>query len=262
MFKSTMVKAGYLKPYLSLCSGLFGLVGLAGLTALGGYSLAYANVQTVSQYDVQALYQSSMDRAQLYQPQALNLLAQGNEHAKEHEAHAKAIAQSGIEKAQAFMQQAIDQSSVLSTEFKGVMVFVSFSMPDELLKLIIKQADQLAIPVLVQGFYKDDFRATVKRIEQIILPDGLDTKNPPKGGFSFDPMRFKQYGIEQVPAFVVANPKDVCKSAKIEDCIADQSMFDVVYGNLSVKDGLSILYNKGSDQFKPVLAEVLAKAKP
>ncbi|WP_150469074.1 type-F conjugative transfer system pilin assembly protein TrbC [Cysteiniphilum sp. SYW-8] len=173
---------------------------------------------------------------------------------------------------QDYMDDIRQQLVTPNEDFHGVYIFASLGMPIETLRVLNKQAAALKIPLLIQGLYGDSFESTYARIEQILLPEGRDEFNPkipPVGGFAIDPLRFKQFKITQVPAFVISHNVPACvpaSSAKAQqnnpfeyDC--PLPVYDVVYGNISVYDALSILYKKSGEAFKSSLSILLDKAR-
>lgn len=94
-------------------------------------------------------------------------------------------------------------------------VFVSFSMPDQLLQQTLSESARLNIPVFLNGLIDNSMPATVQRIQAL-------SKTVPNLNLQIDPTAFERFGIKQVPALVVDNGKT----------------FDVLYGNLSLRDGL------------------------
>lgn len=105
------------------------------------------------------------------------------------------------------------------------IIFVSFSMPSLSLKQIIQDAHRYQIPVVMRGLYKNSFRQTLEKLFDLIKEDN-------KGGVSINPVWFKKYNINTVPALVVSD-------ARTQD-------FNVVYGNIPLKTALTIIVNKGS----------------
>ncbi|WP_440998345.1 type-F conjugative transfer system pilin assembly protein TrbC [Cysteiniphilum litorale] len=173
---------------------------------------------------------------------------------------------------QDYMDDIRQQLVTPSEDFHGFYIFASLGMPIETLRVLNKQAAALKIPLLIQGLYGDSFESTYARIEQILLPEGRDKFNPkarPVGGFAIDPLRFKQFKIAQVPAFVISHNMPACvpaSSAKAQqnnpfeyDC--PLPVYDVLYGNISVYDALSILYKKSGEAFKSSLSILLDKAR-
>lgn len=94
-------------------------------------------------------------------------------------------------------------------------VFVSFSMPERLLQQTLSESARLNIPALLNGLVDNSMPKTVQRIQVL-------SKTVPNLNLQIDPTAFERFGIKQVPALVVDNGKT----------------FDVLYGNLSLSDGL------------------------
>lgn len=116
---------------------------------------------------------------------------------------------------------------------RGVMVFVSLTMPNIALKQLLEQSNKLQIPLVIRGVLPQGFRGTLTRINKL-----LDQKNGEKvnSGFAINPEWFKTFDIESVPAFVTIKdgkclPKSPCYS----------NDFDILYGNISMYDALEIL---------------------
>jgi conjugal transfer pilus assembly protein TrbC len=99
-------------------------------------------------------------------------------------------------------------------------VFVSFSMPDSLLRATFNEAYKLNIPVIFKGLYHNDLRETMHKIYEVLEQDTE---------VLIDPRLFSQYGIKVAPALV--NSQGSC--------------FDVIYGNLKLESGLKILKTQG-----------------
>jgi conjugal transfer pilus assembly protein TrbC len=96
-----------------------------------------------------------------------------------------------------------------------IYVFVSFSMPEQLLSELVNESARLRIPALLNGLIDNSMPKTVKKMEQL-------AKSVPGFNLQIDPTAFERFGIQQVPALVVEH----------------QSHFDVLYGNLTLKEGL------------------------
>lgn len=120
---------------------------------------------------------------------------------------------------------------------KGVMVFVSLSMPDTSLQQLLMQSADLQVPLIVRGVLPTGFTGTVKRMNKLIN----NKDKPINSGFAINPQWFTQFGITQVPAFVAIKPG---KCQAKQSCSPDD--FDVVYGNVSLYDALALLSQHGS----------------
>lgn len=101
-------------------------------------------------------------------------------------------------------------------------VFISFSMPNALIEAICQEAANHDTPVYLNGLIDDDMRKTLSRIFKY-------SQKFPNLSVQIDPFAFEQYGIDRVPALVVAN----------------DNQFDVLYGNVRMDDGLLWLKRKG-----------------
>ncbi|WP_203368730.1 type-F conjugative transfer system pilin assembly protein TrbC [Cysteiniphilum marinum] len=292
-FKSLTLRA-FFKPRLGI---------LVLLTLFSVSNSVYADTNGYSQVEVQALKQKANNLAKAYYQEVTALSQTATDKALNYQDYARDYAKFGLTKlkeAQSqfedYMGNMRDQLVNPSDDFHGVYIFASLGMPLESLRALNKQAAALHIPVLIQGLYGDSFKTTFARINTVMFPDGVrqfNPKNPPMGGFAIDPLRFKQFNITRVPAFVVSqeiapcvpesnniedvkdvtsleleNVKGITNIKNVENIKNKQSNFaydcptplhDVLYGNISVQDALSILYKKGSDVFKSNLARLLDK---
>ena len=113
-----------------------------------------------------------------------------------------------------FMQQA---AASVTTQ-----VFVSFSMPELLLEQILSESARYHIPAVINGLIENSMPKTIQRIEAL-------SKAVPNLNLQIDPTAFERFSIQQVPALVVDNGHD----------------FDVLYGNLSLSEGLMRIAGHG-----------------
>ena len=116
--------------------------------------------------------------------------------------------------------------SKTSFALAAVHVFVSFSMPDTLLTQTLRQAQQLSLPVYLRGLHKNSMKLTANKIMEY-------TQVVPNLSLQIDPTLFDKYDIQQVPAVVADNGE----------------VFDVIYGNLKVKEALSRIESLGESGF-------------
>ena len=112
--------------------------------------------------------------------------------------------------------------SLATNALPKIQVFVSFSMPETLLKETLAESARFKIPANLNGLYENSFPATVKKIM------GL-SKEIPELNLQIDPTAFERFGITHVPAFVVEK----------------ENTFDVIYGNLTLKEALTRIKNSG-----------------
>ena len=129
----------------------------------------------------------------------------------------------------------------------GAILFVSLGMPKKLLRQYLRESQTYGMPVVIRGLIHNNFRATMSYIYSLIKGRHLP-------GISIDPVWFRQFGITQVPALVVTSNPHHCVSART--C---QQPFDVVYGNLSIKDLLTKIADDGQDA-RQVAKTILGEA--
>lgn len=107
-----------------------------------------------------------------------------------------------------------------------VSVYVSFSMPKQLLIETLKESAQLQIPAYINGLYRDSMNETALKVMEL-------SKRIPNLNLNIDPLRFERFGIHQVPALVVDDGK----------------AFDVIYGHLTIQEGLDRMAGRGEVDF-------------
>ena len=115
-----------------------------------------------------------------------------------------------------------------------VSVFVSFSMPKQLLTETLQESARLHIPALLNGLIVNSMPQTIKEIQAL-------SEAVPNLNLQIDPTAFERFGIQQVPALVVEQGK----------------AFDVLYGNLTLKEGLMRLATQGESGFSVLEARRL-----
>lgn len=104
----------------------------------------------------------------------------------------------------------------------SAQVFVSFSMPQKLLEQTLKDCARFHVPAYLQGLHHNSMKETALIIMEL-------SKAVPSLNLQIDPTAFERFGIKQVPALVVSN----------------ESNFDVIYGHLSLSEGLNRIVNRG-----------------
>ncbi len=125
-----------------------------------------------------------------------------------------------------------------------LLVFVSFSMPEQSLKLWAEQAVKINGKLLLRGFIDDSLQKTTEETLRLFKDLRVD--------FLIHPEDFEKFNIQTVPAVVIANP-DNCFE---ERCPAPE--FDVVYGDTSIEDALKRIASHGEHNQK--VAQELLKA--
>ena len=117
-------------------------------------------------------------------------------------------------------------------------IFVSLSMPDDLIQQYLDQALKHNGRVVIRGFYKGSFAETTKRLAGLISEDEIR-----RIGVNIDPRAFETFGVETVPAIALAEkPLVRCET---EDCVLDVGAYDIIYGAVSVEYALERFASQG-----------------
>ncbi len=109
----------------------------------------------------------------------------------------------------------IKNSSCSKNKKNGFRIFVSLSMPKSLLEQYDKQAKQIGAKLVIRGFKNNSFKETIQYTQKIAM--------------EVDPMAFRKFSVTSVPSFV----------------LSDNSKFDKIIGNVSIKYALEQFEAKG-----------------
>lgn len=116
---------------------------------------------------------------------------------------------------------------LLSAERNNILVFISFSIPETSLKQWLSQANKIGAPVVLRGFVNNSFKETAADLQAVI--------GNTRTGVQIDPPSFEKYHITQVPAVVMTT---------------QTGNFDVVYGNASLDDALTLFTEQGAPEIQ------------
>lgn len=127
----------------------------------------------------------------------------------------------------------------------GVMVFVSFSIPDLPLKELVVDAREAGVPVVLQGFVDGSLEQTARRMADLIgHTDGPGAQAEALGGVIIDPRAFRVFEVHHVPTFIsTAHPLPDCDGL---DCSAPPPPHDRIAGNMSLAAALEALAREGT----------------
>ena len=100
--------------------------------------------------------------------------------------------------------------------------FLSSSIPEKTLVALMQSAEKIQVPVYFRGLVSDSMEKTAKYIQYLSSKYGVS-------GVQIDPVRFSEYQINNVPAYV-------------EKCGAK---FDVVFGNVSIENSQMMIKKRG-----------------
>lgn len=128
------------------------------------------------------------------------------------------------------------QASQADKPEQGAAYFISFSIPEEGLKRMLRETRRYGIPATLRGMRDNDLKATADAVLSLVKDSVTD-------GVQIDPTLFTKYDIRSVPALVV-----YCRQG-----------YDVIRGNLRVKQALEKVATAGD--CRQAAGEILQKNK-
>ena len=114
----------------------------------------------------------------------------------------------------------------------AVYVAVSFSMPPEALRQVVRDAHTAGVTVVIRGLVDNSFKATMRKAVGVFQKGDL-------AGISIDPKVFKAFGVTSTPTFIAAS--DHVRACPSLDCQPTPPEFDKVEGNISLAAALKEL---------------------
>ena len=120
------------------------------------------------------------------------------------------------------LRQQQAQHEAAAEKTPPALYFVSFSIPKEGLQAMLDEAASLKVTATIRGLIDNDFRKTAAQMLEL-------SKQNNKIGVQIDPMVFKQFNIQAVPALVVTCP----------------GHYDVISGNIRIRDALRRIAREG-----------------
>jgi len=93
------------------------------------------------------------------------------------------------------------------------LIFVSFSIPEEDLRGLLREAAKTGSPVVLRGMVDNSMKRTVERLGALLGKDTASSSEP-SPSIAIDPTLFERFKIDHVPAFVLpASAADPCTSS-------------------------------------------------
>jgi conjugal transfer pilus assembly protein TrbC len=118
-----------------------------------------------------------------------------------------------------------------------VYVAVSLSMPRSSLRQLARDAHTAGAVLVIRGLVDNSFIKTQRLLKEVFV-EGEEA------GLVIDPRVFQQFKVNEVPA-VIAAPKEVQSCEDGLDCVRTDVPYDVVRGNISLQQALTLLAQKG-----------------
>jgi conjugal transfer pilus assembly protein TrbC len=152
--------------------------------------------------DFEYLVQRSMETAKTSQDETQQAIAHSRDfaarfHSKAEEVvdHSKDIMQKESAKKPCRTCKGSVVSTLEKPQGEQLIVFVSFSMPDEALKYLYYHVAKEGGRLVIRGLLNDSFQQTKAKLEQLGI------------GIDIDPPLFEEFNVKRVPTFVFGNQK-------------------------------------------------------
>lgn len=117
----------------------------------------------------------------------------------------------------------------------SILIFVSFSMPEKSLEAYLRDASKINASVVIRGLIDNSFQKTFQRMAVLVKSSG-------GSGVELNPLWFKRFGIDRVPAVVIVPKGSTCFDN--QTCQREKD-FDVMTGDITLTAALYEIRDKG-----------------
>lgn len=114
----------------------------------------------------------------------------------------------------------------------GLLVFISFSLPEPTLQRLVEQAARAHAVLVVRGFINGSLRDTVARAHAVIGNRAV--------AFQIDPRAFDRYAIRATPSFVLRDTAAAAPACASGSCAADDA-YVMTAGDVSLDYALAFM---------------------
>lgn len=140
------------------------------------------------------------------------------------------------------------------------LIFISFSMSEELIKNYIAEAKLYGGVLVLRGLINNSLKQTVTKLQEIEgIADKIDKDTKSNLSIIIHPHLFKLYDVKQVPAIVISKDNAGC-ILKYDDCSALYE-YDKIYGSVTIEYALEEVKRSGIPSIKPIATKILSKKK-
>lgn len=137
------------------------------------------------------------------------------------------------------LQLNIPQGSTAGDGDPPPLVFISFSMPEESLRTLLRDAVPMGSPLVLRGMVDNSMKRTVERIGDL-LNDGKSGKDGADGStpsLAIDPTLFERFAVDKIPTFVL--PLDAATPCTPTGCPVPDHL--KLAGDVSLAYALSLM---------------------
>lgn len=127
-----------------------------------------------------------------------------------------------------------DSKTLKSSDSPNLIIFISFSMPEKSIVNILQNAKKIHASVIIRGLIHNSFKETFAKMALIVKEAG-------GGGVELNPLVFRKFNIQKVPAIVVLPSSDTCRLEKI----CSDNQYDVIHGDIPIDSALKSIRDHG-----------------
>lgn len=146
---------------------------------------------------------------------------------------AQDMAHKGHEIARESLQQKENKDSSL---YPKLLVFVSFSMPLEVIKVLGSQTHQLGGKLVLRGLVKGNFKETLEKLKEL------------QEEVIIDPPLFETFNVKNVPTFVLRQERSMSS--------LETGAYDRLQGNVTLHYALEQFALKGNEGARALLQQL------
>lgn len=141
-------------------------------------------------------------------------------------------------------QLTVPQASTSGDGDPPPLVFISFSMPDDSLRALLRDAERTGSPLVLRGMVDNSMKRTVERIGELLGTGkpGKDVIDGPASSLAIDPTLFERFGVDKVPAFVL--PLDATAPCTPSGCPVPDHLR--LAGDVSLAYALGVMAREGT----------------
>jgi len=153
----------------------------------------------------------------------------------------------------------LDDLEALARQFNGgrpappktgsdLMVFVSLTMPEHVIKTLVRQAKDVGAVMVLRGLKGGSWQETWKRLTALNQGIGAEWIIHPEG--------FKQFKVAKVPTIVLADGRT---ASVMEDGCAEAGSYAALAGDVSIEQALGIMKVRGEPAISQLAVERLTR---
>jgi len=153
----------------------------------------------------------------------------------------------------------VDDLEVLARQFNSgrpvvqrsgsdLMVFVSRSMPEHLIKALARQAKDAGAVMVLRGLTGDSWQTTWKALAALNQGIGAEWIIHPEG--------FKQFNVVRVPTIVLADGRT---ASVMDDGCAEADSYAALEGDVSIEQALGVMKVRGEPVIRQMAVERIGR---